>query len=73
MIEHELVKAMNVPVIIHLISDSMHISEGQAQKNFYESATYKCLSDETTGLYGQSPLFIANMYLQEYSAKSKGV
>lgn len=65
MIEHSLVKATIIPVVIKMIQEKYSLSEEEAFNEFYLSRTAKNLSDESTGLYGQSPLFIFSLFEEE--------
>lgn len=65
MIEHSLVKATIIPVIVKMIQEKYSLSEEEALRRFYHSTTAKKLSDETTGLYGQSPLYIMGLFEKE--------
>lgn len=65
--EHYLIRTTIIPEIVKMIAEKYHISEDLALKNFYESSTGASLSDDETGLYGQSPLYIFGLYLQERS------
>lgn len=56
-----------IPEIIRLISEKYSLTEDQAMREFYYSETAKALNDPETGLYGQSPLFIFSLYVQEKS------
>ena len=42
-----------------------NISAKQAYDEFYTSATGDALSDDETGLYGQSPNYIFGLFLNE--------
>ena len=44
-----------------MIVDKYNLTEKQALRDFYESATGASLSDDETGLYGQSPLYILGL------------
>ena len=65
MIEHSLVRAVNMPKIIQIINKYYNISENEALQRFYQSKTAENYADEETGLYGQSSLFIAGMFITE--------
>ena len=55
-IEHSLVRATNITLIVKILCHYYDISEDEALKRFYESATGANFADEETGLYGQSAL-----------------
>ena len=65
MIEHNLVRATVTPEIIRLISKYYKISENEALQRFYQSKTAANYADEETGLYGQSALHIAGLFIME--------
>ena len=65
MIEHNLVKATVVPKIIRIICKYYKITENEALQRFYQSKTAENYADEETGLYGQSALHIAGMFIIE--------
>ena len=64
-IEHSEVRSVNVPQIVKILCHYYNISEDEALKRFYESATGANLADEETGLYGQSALHIAGLFIVE--------
>lgn len=64
-IEHALVKATIIPAVVGMIQEKYNLSENEALKKFYTSRIAKHLSDESTGLYGQSPLHIFGLFLAE--------
>lgn len=66
MIEHNLVRATIIPEIVKILSKYYNITSDVALKYFYESATGANLADEQTGLYGQSALHIAGLYIVEH-------
>lgn len=65
MIEHNLVRATIIPEIVKILCGYYNISEADALKRFYESATGANLADEETGLYGQGSLHIAGLFIME--------
>lgn len=65
MIEHNLVRATIIPQIVKILCHYYNISDDEALKRFYESATGANLADEETGLYGQSALHIAGLFIVE--------
>ena len=65
MIEHNLVKATVVPEIIRIVCKYYKITENEALQRFYQSKTAENYADEETGLYGQSALHIAGMFIIE--------
>ena len=65
MIEHNLVRATVIPEIVKILCRYYNISEDEAFKRFYESNTAANYADEETGLYGQSALYLAGLYIEE--------
>ena len=64
-IEHCQVRSINVPEIVKILCHYYNISEDEALKRFYESATGANYADDETGLYGQSALHIAGLFIVE--------
>ena len=46
--------------------------ENDALKMFYESHTGTCYADNSTGLYGQSAVYIFSMFCDEMSVDNAG-
>jgi hypothetical protein len=67
---HGLIKATIIPDIIKLIAKKYMVSEQKAMDMFYTSATAASLDDDETGLYGQSPLYIFSLLVEEMAGKS---
>ena len=64
-IEHNLVRATVIPEIVRILCHYYNISEDEALKRFYESATGANFADDETGLYGQSALHVAGLFIEE--------
>ena len=64
-IEHCQVRSINVPEIVKILCRYYNIGEDEALKRFYESATGANYADDETGLYGQSALHIAGLFIVE--------
>lgn len=62
---HGTIRAATLPKIIELICESYKLTEDEALKSFYESHIGKCFSDDETGLYGQSALYIFSLFKAE--------
>lgn len=62
---HSTTRATILPQIIQMIMTYEHLTEDEALKAFYCSATGASFADDETGLYGQSPNFIFGLYLDE--------
>lgn len=69
--EHGTIRATILPQIITLIMEKYNLSEREALDSFYRSSTGESFSDDETGLYGQSPLFIFSLYEEEHGLKTK--
>ena len=65
MFEHNLIKATVIPDIDRIVSKYYDITEKEALKRYYQSKTAANYDDEETGLYGQSALFIAGLFIME--------
>ncbi len=62
---HATIRATLIPEIVKLISQKYNISGREALDRFYISATGENFSDDETGLFGQSALYIFGMYVEE--------
>jgi hypothetical protein len=62
---HRLIKATLIPDIIGMIAENSGVTDKDALAQYYESSTALSLDDDSTGLYGQSALFIYSLYAQE--------
>ncbi|MGM9936313.1 MAG: hypothetical protein ACI38A_03120 [Candidatus Ornithomonoglobus sp.] len=67
--DHSTVRAVIVPIIIEKIMEYYHITAEEAYDEFYMSATGAALSDDETGLFGQSPNYIFGLYINEINSK----
>ncbi|MBR6239822.1 MAG: hypothetical protein PUC15_07740 [Lentisphaeria bacterium] len=65
MSEHALVRATVTPQIVTILSKYYGIGLDEALRRFYESKTAANYADDETGLYGQSALYIAGMFIME--------
>ncbi len=70
MIEHNLVKATVMPDIIRILCKYYNITENEALQRFYQSKTAENFAEEETGLYGQSALHIAGMFIMEQDGRA---
>lgn len=68
---HATVRATILPEIVRMISDTYQISEKEAMEHFYTSAIGASFADDETGLYGQSPLYIFQLYKEEVEENNK--
>ena len=64
-IMHATIRATLLPEIVRLISERYGCSEEDAMDRFYGSATGASFSDDETGLYGQSALYIFSLFVEE--------
>ena len=62
---HATVRATLMPEIIKLIMEKYSLSETEALDKFYNSAAGASFSDDETGLYGQSALYIFGLFDEE--------
>lgn len=62
---HSTTRATILPEIIQKIMAHDHLSEEEALRSFYSSATGASFADDETGLYGQSPNYVFGLYLEE--------
>ena len=62
---HATVRATNIPEIVKLICENMHMSESEALDAFYSSSTGKSYANDETGLYGQSVLYVYGLFCTE--------
>lgn len=67
---HSITRATILPEIIQKIMTHDHLSEDEALKSFYSSATGASFADDETGLYGQSPNYVFGLYLEEKDEES---
>ena len=65
MSKHCLVRATVTPQIVTILSRYYGIDLDEAMRRFYDSKTAANYADDETGLYGQSALFIAGMFIME--------
>ena len=62
---HSTARATILPEIIQKIMAHDHLSEEDALRVFYSSATGASFANDETGLYGQSPNYVFGLYLEE--------
>ena len=67
---HSTTRATILPEIIRKIMAHDLLSEDEALKAFYSSATGASFADDETGLYGQSPNFVFGLYMEEMGENS---
>ena len=64
--EHSLVRATVTPQIVTILSRYYQTGLNEALHRFYKSRTAANYADDETGLYGQSALYIAGMFIMEH-------
>lgn len=64
--EHYLIRATIIPTIVGYIQEKYGMTEQEALRAFYLSATADALADDETGLYGQSALYIFGLFSEEF-------
>ena len=69
---HATIRATLLPEIIKLISGRYGWSEEESMDRFYSSATGASFSDDETGLYGRSALYIYGQFVDEMESKEGG-
>ena len=62
---HATIRAVLLPEIVRLIADEHGWAEEEAMDRFYGSATGASFSDDESGLYGRSALFISSLFAEE--------
>ena len=62
---HGTIRAVTLKTIIPLIMEHFHCDENEAFKLFYESHTGACYADDSTGLYGQSAMYVFSLFCEE--------
>ena len=68
--EHVLSKTILISQTIELIAKRYSLSLEEARDSFYGSEVSAMLDDDSTGLYGQSALYLLSLY-EEGKAKHK--
>lgn len=64
---HATIRATLLPEIVKMIQEKYGWTEDKALDVFFTSATGENFSDDDTGLYGQSALYIFGMFEEEMS------
>jgi len=62
---HGTIRAATLKTIIPLIMKHFNCAENDALKMFYESHIGECYADDTTGLYGQSAVYVFSLFCEE--------
>ena len=71
MVEHNLIRATLIPEIVKMIAEHFGIDESEALNRFWRSGVGANFADDETGLYGQSPLYIYGLFLEEQSESDR--
>ena len=66
---HATVRATILPEIVKMIREEQSVTDSVALDMFYTTATGASFSDDDTGLYGQSPLYIFGLFREEMQEK----
>lgn len=67
---HGTIRTAILPDIIKMICDKFQWDEEVALDKFYTSATGESFSDDETGLYGQSALYIFGLFCEEMGTEN---
>jgi len=62
---HGTIRASTLKTIIPLVMERFNCTENEALKFFYESHIGTCYCDDSTGLYGQSALYVFSLFCEE--------
>ena len=66
---HGTIRTVLLPNIIEMICKRFDWDEETALDKFYTSATGESFSDDETGLYGQSALYIYGLFCEEMNVE----
>ena len=67
---HELAKTLIFSDVIEMIAQEYRISLDEARERFYASEVIKFFSDDSLGLYGDSPSYVYSLYKNEQKTKN---
>ncbi|MCL2175504.1 MAG: hypothetical protein FWB73_05605 [Treponema sp.] len=67
---HGTIRASTLKTIIPLVMDHFKCTENEALKLFYESHIGACYCDDSTGLYGQSALYVFSLLCEEKASNN---
>ena len=62
---HGTIRAATLKAVLNFIIEHFSVDENKAIKMFYESHIGECFSDDSTGLYGQSAVYIFSLFINE--------
>ena len=69
---HGTIRAATLPKIVNLITKHYNIDDNEALSLFYSSHIGACYSDDDSGLYGQSALYVFSLFQEELLERSTG-
>lgn len=72
LMSHSTIRATLLPEIASLIAKDLNCTQEEALDKFYNSAVGELFCDDNTGLYGQSALYIASLFMENENLKNKG-
>ncbi len=70
--KHGTVRGLILPSIVEYLSKEFSWDENEALEQFYTSGVGAAFADDESGLYGQSPLYISALFIEEYKEKQVG-
>lgn len=68
---HVLAKTIIITKVIELIAEKYKITLSEARDRLYNSRTMKLIDDDEMGFYGESPLYVYSVYLEEQEMKKE--
>ncbi|MDR2590201.1 MAG: hypothetical protein LBC71_04345 [Oscillospiraceae bacterium] len=68
--KHGTIRAATLKTILTMIMADYSVDENTAIKMFYESHIGKCYSNDESGLYGQSALYVYSLFNEEVEERS---
>jgi len=68
---HGTIRAATLKTIIPLIMERYNCGENDALRMFYQSHIGSCYADDSTGLYGQSAVYVFSLFCEEMSDQKK--
>ena len=66
---HELAKTILICKVIELLAEKKKITIGHARDLLYRSDFIHLIEDDESGLYGESPLRVLSLYLEQEENK----
>jgi len=68
---HALAKTIIVSAVTEMISKEHRVSLKEATKLFYSSSVSSLLSNDETGLYGDSPVYVFSLFEKEFNKENE--